>query len=545
MAKDTEQTYLDFDRYIRQGEPGLKRREETCRTATGLQAADGLTASECLQDTSLNLTPSQKQAVFKLAVELVKADKRIHSREIEALRGLQEALALGQEQMDLIHYCTMQGAIEALKSADNGDKDILCELFGSIMCSDNDIDFDERVLLSAVTMSIRSESGAWCSVITIPFVDSPSSERQIIFLEKQRCRAAHAVFDDAYDNLLISKAFGDIGLKFLYLPDITRRLNLQLGAQGSTADGKFELLKRSMEFIVPAGNKIKLNNLDSALSSLDTPTFLRVILSRYGLSEEIVPYEALLLLKISDSQVLNDSNNLEGNTNFLCIDLSRDVKKRIFEFISRFDEQEHLISYEGYYKFIYDYLSSESKSVKPIRLDAAYQFYAGDGTPEQIVFESSPQARTFYLLLLFYGPYGIRQSLFKEAIDILGETEQASGGNFDYQAFKSRLADRGDEASRLIINTMEIYRSVSTKDDESPEFVRYVASILRHRSSLKNYINKGFASCEILANRERFEVSYDAESKSYSVNAGLSDFLIGAGADALPLKDSSLWKSLK
>ena len=494
---------------------------------------------------SLNFTPSQKQAVFKLAVELVKADKRIHSQEIEALKGLQEALALEQSQMDLIHYCTMQGAIEALKGVNDAGKEALCELFGSIMCSDNDIDFDERVLLSAVTMSIRSESEAWCSVITIPFVDSPSSERQIIFLEKQHCRAAHAVFDDAYDNLLISKAFGDIGLKFLYLPDITRRLNLQLGVQGRTADGKFELLKRSMEFIVPAGNKIKLKNLDSALSSLDTPTFLRVILSRYGLSEEIAPYEALLLLKISDSQVLNDSNNLEGNTNFLCIDLSRDVKKRIFEFISRFDEQDHLISYEGYYKFIYDYLSSESKSVKPIRLDAAYQFYAGDGTPEQIVFESSPQARTFYLLLLFYGPYGIKQGLFKEAIDILGEMEQAWSGAFDYQAFKSRLADREDEASRLIINTMEIYRSVSTKDDDSPEFIKYVASILRHRSSLKNYINKGFAACEILANRERFEVSYDAESKSYSVNAVMSDFLIGAGADAIPLKDSSLWKILK
>ena len=497
---------------------------------------------------SLNFTPSQKQAVFKLAVELVKADKRIHSQEIEALKGLQEALALEQSQLDLIHYCTMQGAIEALKGVNDAGKEALCELFGSIMCSDNDIDFDERVLLSAVTMSIRSESEAWCSVLTIPFVDSPSSERQIIFLEKQHCRAAHAVFDDAYDSLLISKAFGDIGLKFLYLPDITRRLNLQLGVQGRTVDGKFELLKRSMEFIVPAGNKIKLKNLDSALGSLDTPTFLRVILSHYGLSEEIVPYEALLLLKISDSQVLNDSNNLEGNTNFLCIDLSRDVKKRIFEFISRFDEQDHLISYEGYYKFIYDYLSSESKSVKPVRLDVAYQFYAGDEYAEQIVFESSPQARTFYLLLLFYGSYGIRQSLFNESVEILEVTDvgqYVQDGLFDYLEFKNQLIKRGGEASRLIINTMEIYRVVSTKDDESPEFINYAENILKHRSSLKNYINKGFETCDILANRERFLVSYDGKSKSYSVNAGLSDFLIGAGADVIPLKDSSLWKSLK
>ncbi len=497
---------------------------------------------------TLNLSATQKQAVFKLAVELVKADRRIHSQEIGALTQLQEALAIEQTQLDLIHYCTMQTAIEALKGLNEVGKDVLCDLFGNIMCSDNDIDFDERLLLSAVTMSIRPESESWCSVLTIPFVDSQSSERQIIFLEKQRCESVHEVFDDAYDYLLISKAFGDIGLKFLYLPDIMKKLNSQLGAQCKSREGKFDLLKQSMGFIVPAGNKIKLNNLDSALSSLDTPTFLRVILSRYGISADTVPYDAFLLLKISDSQVLNDSNALEGNTNFLCIDLSRDVKKRIFEFISRFDEQEHLISYEGYYKFIYDYLSSESKSVNPIKLDGNFQFYAGDDTSRQIDFESSPQARTFFLLLLFYGPYGIRHSIFNDVADILETTnasEYVSGGVFDYPAFKARLSKIGNEASRLIINTMEIYRCVSTKDDESPEFVKYAANILKHRSSLKNYINKGFRACKILANPERFEVIYDGKSRAYLVNASPSDFRIRIGDKSCSLKDSHLWKSLK
>ena len=497
---------------------------------------------------ALKLTPSQKQAVFKLAVELVKADKRIHSQEVFALKSLQEALSLEQEQVDLIHYSTMQNAIGILKGVDDVSKAALCGLFGSIMCSDNDIDFDERILLSSVTMSISSESETWCSVITVPFVDSQSSERQIIFLEKQHCASAHCVFDDAYDNLLISKAFSDIGLKLLYLPDIMKRLSSQLGLQSKSQDGKFELLKRSMEFIVPAGNKIKLNNLDSALESLDTPTFLRVVLSRYDLSTEIVPYDAFLLLKISDSQVLNDSNALEGNTNFLCIDLSRDVKKRIFEFISRFDEQDHLISYEGYYKFIYDYLSSESKSVRPIRLDAGFQFYAGDDTSRQIVFESSPQARTFYLLLLFYGSYGIHQSIFNESVDILEAAnvgKYVRDGVFDYLAFKSRLIKMGGEASRLIVNTMEIYRCVSTKDDENPDFIRYVENILKHRSSLKNYINKGFAACEVLANSDRFMVSYDSKSKSYSVSAAMSNFRIGTGSETMSLQDSSLWKNLK
>ena len=505
---------------------------------------------------SLKFTVSQKRAVFKLAVELVKADNRIHRQEVLVLTRLQEALALEQEQLDLIHYCTMQDAIEVLRGLGNVNdaaKEILCRLFTEIMCSDNDIDFDESILLSSVTMSIRSGSQEWCSVLSIPLADTRSSERQIIFLEKKRCGAAHAVLDDAYDNLLITKAFGDIGLNLLYLPEILRKLMSQLGGHeehgaGESGEGKFELLKRSMGFIVPAGNKIKLNNLDAALASLDTPTFLRVILSRYNLSSDAVPYDAFLLLKISDSQVLNDSNALESYTNFLCIDLSADVKKRIFEFISQFDEQDHLISYEGYYKFIYDYLSSESKSVNPVRLDAGYQFFAGDTAARQITFESSPQARTFYLLLLFYGPYGISQTTFNEAIAILEAedvNEYASSASFDYPAFKSRILKMGGEAARLIVNTMEIYRVISTKDDGSRDFISYVTSILRHRSSLKNYINKGFRGCEILANPERYEVLYDAALKAYSVKAALSDFRVSEGGRLVPLEDSSLWEDLQ
>ncbi len=497
---------------------------------------------------TLNLTAAQKQAVFKLAVELVKADRRIHSREIGALTELRDALSLEQTQLDLIHYCTMQNAVEVLRGMDDGGKEKICQLFGSIMCSDNDIDFDERLLLAAVTMSVRSESGAWCSVITVPFAGSQSSERQIIFLEKRHCPPAHAVFGDAYDNLLISKAFGDIGLKFLYLPDIMRKLNSQLDAQCWSRDGKFELLRQSMGFIVPAGDKIKLNNLDSVLNSLDTPTFLRVILSRYGLPADVVPYDAFLLLKMSDSQVLNDSNALEGTTDFLCIDLTRDVKRRIFEFISRFDEQEHLISYEGYYKFIYDYLSSESKSVNPISLDAGFRFYAGDGTRRRIDFESSPQARTFYLLLLFYGPYGVGQDVFNEAVGLLENAysgEYVRDGLFDCPAFKARMTGMGGDASRLIVNALEIYGRISTKDDGSPEFVRYVANILRHRSSLKNYVNKGFRSCGVLAGPGRFEILYDGRSRSYMVNASPSDFIVDAGAGAVSLKDTVLWRSLK
>lgn len=44
--------YLDFDEYIRQGEPSQKEKAGYWQTAIGLQAVDGLTVSEYLQDTA-------------------------------------------------------------------------------------------------------------------------------------------------------------------------------------------------------------------------------------------------------------------------------------------------------------------------------------------------------------------------------------------------------------------------------------------------------------------------------------------------------------
>ena len=50
--KNIKQQYLDFDEYIRQGEPDKKEKAGYWQTAIGLQAVDGLKVSNYLQDTA-------------------------------------------------------------------------------------------------------------------------------------------------------------------------------------------------------------------------------------------------------------------------------------------------------------------------------------------------------------------------------------------------------------------------------------------------------------------------------------------------------------
>ena len=49
---DNKQTYLNFDEYIRQGEPAQRERADAWRVAIGLQAVDGLKTSDYLQETA-------------------------------------------------------------------------------------------------------------------------------------------------------------------------------------------------------------------------------------------------------------------------------------------------------------------------------------------------------------------------------------------------------------------------------------------------------------------------------------------------------------
>lgn len=153
-----------------------------------------------------------------------------------------------------------------------------------------------------------------------------------------------------------------------------------------------------MEYLVPAGDKIKLNNLKESLAILDTRTFYHLILSRFNIDPERIPYQAFLLVKIRDSHILDDSDTMRRTVDFLCIDISSEVKKRILAFVSRFDERRDLLSYKGYYKFLYDYLSSEAKITNPISINSKGDFILGSG--EIIRFKSAPQAKTLYVLLL-------------------------------------------------------------------------------------------------------------------------------------------------
>ena len=486
------------------------------------------------------LTLLQKKCVFKIVVELVKADSLIHENEVRMLDGMRSELALSQEDLDESHYISLEMAVNSLRDLPFQEREKLLSLFEKTVRVDNDVDARENLFLSALKLSL-GEAAPWCGVVSVSGVDVEVPSSQVVYLEEDFSPAAHEVFDDAADFLLVSKALGDIGFLLFYPPRVKRELE---GLGGAQAAGRYALLQRALGYLAPFGKAGKMNGIGSALQTLDAQSFYKIVLSRYAVTPDRIASKAFLLLKIRDSYVLDDDNAFCKTVDFLYLDVSADVKKRILSFVSIFDEKAFRITYDGYYRILFDFLSSESKLMSRVLLDESLDFTLCDIEAEPMRFESSPQSRSFYLLLLRQGPSGIEQSVFEQAVDYLQNWKE--DGPWDLRSFEEELLRKDAPWAELIVCLVRIYGYISTKDAEHPSFLKYILKILLHRSSLKNYINNGFLSVERLANKAQYCIAYNPLTKSYYVPIDLSMFEWAGTPGGRPVKlsESSLWRRL-
>lgn len=499
---------------------------------------------------SLHLSKAQKRALFKLAVDLIKIDNRIHKNEITFLDELQGICCMPPSELELIHYISLQQAVTLLKRMEHEAIEVIIGLLEKAMCVDNDIDFKENLLLSAVKMALRSQSGDWCHIISCADINVDCSDRQIVYLEKSECSAAHYVLDDKYDNLLITKLLNDIGFQLFYLPGVIKDFYDERECQ-VWEESKYRLLQRSMEFLVPIGEPARIGHLKSHLLQLSTSTFFNLICARFKLDRDAIPAESFLMVKIQDGYVIDDDRQMKKTDDFLCIDIAEHVKERILSFVSMIEKPSFTLSYDGYYRMLYDYLSTEAPMMSTVVLDAKFDFMLSDIGGVRVKFESAPQAKTLYLLLLFYGRHGVEQSTFHSALNVLQslnrDIEEKGVDSFDMANYKSILRDKGDDASVLIYNTMTIYETISTKDAHSPHYLNYIVKILQYRSMLKNYVNNGFQEIQRLANKDRYCISFNSDTKAYYLPIGPSSFFVKDynNSDCLKaLSEHALWKSL-
>ncbi len=498
-------------------------------------------------DLSRELTDIQKQALFKIAVDLVKADKQIHRDEVALLDRLQRTCGMSVGDLEFIHYISLQQAVSTFKMASEQCKRAVLDVLESIVGIDNDIDSRENLLLAAIRMCLENSSCEWCTIVSTSDIEAECLSEQIVYLEQSEQSEVAAVLNDKYDYLLLSKALEDVGLQLFYLPNVISELKDQWSGLDVQGEG-FDLLRRSMEFIVPVGDRERLSDLSNTLERMDVKTFYKVICSRYNIEIDRIPYSGFLMVKVEDNYLLEDDGRLVKSVDFLCIDISHSVKQRILHFVALLERAVNLISYQGYYRLLYDYLSSEAKILSSVAIDHRGDFRLVDLDNELLRFESAPQAKSLYLLLLRYGRTGVSQECFEKALGYLNNVEVASvmhSEQFSVEQFKQRLVELNSDWSKLIYNLIVIYEQLSTKDSGKGSFLSYISKIIQHRSALKNYVNTGFAEVHHLANAEQYHIKFDKTLKTYYVDLSPAlVFIQNADGVITPITKHDQWNRL-
>ena len=81
----------------------------------------------------LGLSYIHKLSVLRLAVDLIKADNQIFGEEVEVLAQLQLQFGLSQQDIDGIHYITLQQAVDSLKDLDVEAAETIVEILTDII----------------------------------------------------------------------------------------------------------------------------------------------------------------------------------------------------------------------------------------------------------------------------------------------------------------------------------------------------------------------------------------------------------------------------
>lgn len=463
-----------------------------------------------------------------LAVDLAKADRQIHAGEVSILNECQKELGMTDDELEMIHYMSFQECMSALQPLSAETKSGIIARYEKIIEADVDVDVRERILLSAIRMALSEESSRWTRILSVSGVETDCSSSQIIYLEKKKCESSREVLDDDFNNLLLTKALNEVGLQLFYIPRVKKIIDI-------------DLLCKSMDYILPAGPRASVVDMDG----VDAASLFGAFCSTYRLSPGSVDFDAFLMLKLQEGEVLNDEGDLTRSMDFICIDVSSDLKDRVAHFVGLLDVPGLKLSYDGYYRLLYDHMMSASSVASKIFIDEKFSFYLTDADNQKLKFESAPQAKTLYLLLLRYGAGGVSQECFEQAVEFL-ETfrTESEGTTWDYLTFRNALSSARTPASLLLLNIMTIYARISTKNPENEGFLNYVHTIIRQRSALKNYISGGFSSATHLLGKDSYCVQFNQGTKSYFLPTDVSLISIEENGQIIPLAESHLWKSL-
>ena len=383
-------------------------------------------------------------AILRLAIDMIKTDNKIHCEEISWVIQLSKQYKYSQEEIQAVHNITFRNAIETIRQLDTASRNEIIDSLREIVSVDNNIDTNERILLTAILMSLHEDSCQKVQIITADARCFENFDKQLIYLNQRECNDIIQTIGNNYTS--ISRQLKHCDIEFFFFPHIIHKLS------ASPA-----YIKQAIELLLPTFSQIEQSELGRYTTS-DYCAYIRKIM---GEDAEPFKFDAFVMIKIQSS------HHYDNHTvDFLCIDCTHNPLDSINRFIDHMDMDIAFdtLPFHGCYRTLLDMISQESKLNYNLLLEDDI-FYLYDNHKKIALDIRGTERKTLFTLFLLYGREGINNHTFAQ-LDCNSQLGQDAitiyryfANEKNYRLIESALNSENEPS--VIVNLRDITKRIS------------------------------------------------------------------------------------
>ena len=319
-----------------------------------------------------------KTALAKILSDLIQCDGIVNQGEIDFLQKAYKVFRIPLTCQKKATNLSLSEAVMMLKSLGNREKNAILWAFQNLSVSDDSLDSNESLFVTALLLSIGIElpetAGIRANFVSIPNLNL-DTRNAVLYVEAEYDKTVNANIKRNYKA--ICELLHSIGLEFFYLPHVVRDL-----------EKKKDTFRHALNYLEPTLSEEQLDHIDRNMSQLDSAFLSKEIFLNYlntnGMNisrpaffmklKSLRPgqYQDFLIIEIEGNPLRTLERIVWLNANMLNIRPPLDDIKeaRLYQRLAlrtnkkRKDELE----YTGFHKVIIDTLLKYNVSHKTSRL---------------------------------------------------------------------------------------------------------------------------------------------------------------------------------
>ena len=212
---------------------------------------------------------NQKTALAKVLSDLVQSDGIVNQGEIDFLQRVYEAFGITAASRKKATTISLSDAVVILKSLGNKEKIAVLRLFQTLSMSDDDLDPNETLLITALILSLDIDlpetQGVKAHFVSIPNLNF-DTRNAVLYVEAEYDKAVNKSMMRDYDT--IRQMLGDREL--FYIPMVMRELS-----------SKSATFRQALNYIEPTLSDEQLDYIGDRLPSIDSVFLSKEIFLNY------------------------------------------------------------------------------------------------------------------------------------------------------------------------------------------------------------------------------------------------------------------------